>query len=299
MGRSLVSFASLARCLGICAALTLLTTTGSVGTAVAGDKTPPKAAPAAGGGVGPTKDEVWNLWDGKDTEKYIRHESCPAGARDREWQDTKWVYFSRACVKLTVQAECGCTTYTITYKKYESKGSAWILGAVQAEFTEVACPTPLAKEVLAKCKADKDAREKCDKAPAISALASANSEETLAVIVDCPATVKTTKGMAADPLVCGQCKVMAACYSDAAKLKEATTAWGFGCSFATGEGICRDGSKYDVAGDDDGITLWCPEGYPNGGPATKAMCGKCVPPKAGTGCHRPSAIAAFKAFCAK
>ncbi len=88
---------------------------GHTSIAQAGGKAPAKG----GGGTGPSKDDIWAVWPGKGTDKHVSHESCGAPSKDREWQDTKWVYFTRACAKVGVQMECGCTKFTTTFKKYD------------------------------------------------------------------------------------------------------------------------------------------------------------------------------------
>lgn len=105
-----------------------------------------------------SKADVWPAYPFKDAT-YVRHETCGDPVKIRQWEaapitgDRVWVEADAICIKLTVQAECGCRTYETTYRKYKGKskyGYHSVGGSVPAT-----CPGPVPAADSEKCKKER------------------------------------------------------------------------------------------------------------------------------------------------
>ncbi len=118
------------------------------------------AKPPVKAGANISKAEVWETWPFQDSDEYVGHEKCGAPIAVHKWDRNGWVNYHKLCVKVTVKARCGCTKLTTTYIKYEGEAK-WLHGTVNSESEEVTCPVPVAKEVIAQCKAEVEAKKTC------------------------------------------------------------------------------------------------------------------------------------------
>ena len=173
--------------------------------------------------------EVWGTWPFQDTDKYIAHETCSDAAQVSEWQGDRKITFLRMCVKVSVQARCGCSKLTTSYLKYPSENK-WIHGAVKSESENIACPTPIDKAVLAQCKAAQEAVEKCLTVPDIAV--PQDSTSRVSVKVSCPAGVLPNhNGQVGQLENCDLCKPLFACHLDAKDRAGAEAGWKAGCDY--------------------------------------------------------------------